>query len=638
MCQLLAVQFKLFLIAEYVFYIRRAENNTDMNLEKYRTVFCDSKEALDGARKKGLPSDAIIYSSSPALLYDNKNNKYIRNIENNWSKNELDQFHTSIEEFVKKVFNLTIKANNRDYSLIVGNTILKFQRLIYSAACLKERDIIGDILFIKVDTSNNVINLDNINAPWDKLLEGSKFFNVFNYKLKDVNCALATEKDIPFYKRMYVAGFETAIFRLMSLKSIDIIRALICKFFKCREILIPSDNELLIETSYNLIKKGVFIKNISIGKFSKSDNIYTNEINSTLSDIEEALRCRLKKWVMPSLIDRCVDIFSIQLESSLKQVSNYKKGWENVILESKNIKSLLFINAPSNLSGIALTSLCRKLNIPIVSFQHGVSQEICETHSDMAIHYESNYSDITISYNNKASEVYNNSYFYPQEQKSISVGMSNRHFRMKAKSLYKNSIPIIYVSTNLYKGNTGFFIDRLSDYDSAINESNLISKVFSKIPHKMSYKPYPEVNRRYVDDDPILKEILETDNISLFRGKVDMRYSISKYKILITSKATSTLSWLIMSGKPTIFINWKENMALTDEAYPYFEKGLFLFNPDSDGFDIILEFLSKPLSEIESLWEEKLKYRDEMIKLFFSSHKNDSGKRAANYIYNFFKC
>jgi hypothetical protein len=604
-----------------------------MDLSKYHTVFCDSKKALGDARKNGLPIDAIIYSSSPALLYDNENNKYVRNIESNWSKDELSQFHISIEGFVKEIFNLAIKANNKNYALIVGNTMLKFQRFIYSAACLKEKDIIEDILFIKV-ISNNLIDLGGINAPWDDLLEDNKNFDTYNYELNDINYKLETEKDISFYKRIYIAGFETAIFRLMGLKSIIFIRSLLCKLFKCREILIPNDNELLIETSYNLIKKGVFIKGITVDKLSKGDNIFVNEVNDTWPDIEDALRYRLKKWVMPSLVDKCVKIFYAQLESYLKQVSNYKKGWESVILESKNTKSLLFINAPSNPSGIALTSLCRDLNIPVVSFQHGVSQEICKTHSDMAIHYESNYSDLTVSYNNKASEVYNNSYF--SQKNSISVGMSNRHLRMKEKSLYKTTTPIVYVSTNLYKGHTGLFIDRLSDYDSAINESNLISKVFSKIPHKMSYKAYPEVRRRYVDDDPVLEEVLKADNVSFFKDKADMRYFISEYKILITSKATSTLSWLVMSGKPIIFINWKENMPLTDEAYPYFEKGLFLFNPDSDGFDIILDFLSKPLSEIEDLWKEKLKYRDEMIRLFFSSYKKDSGKRAANYIHKYF--
>jgi len=603
-----------------------------MKLDKYHIVFCDSNEALKDARKNGLPINATIYSSSPALLTENKNNKYVFNIENNWKKNDLDQFQNTIKSFINKTFYLSGK--NKYYSLIVGNTMLKFQRFIYSAACLKKIDTTDNILFIKVVSSDKSANLNSINAPWDILLENNNNFDVYNYELTDINWEHDTEKGIPFYKRIYIAGFETFIFRLMSLKIVYYLSSIVCKFIKCREVLIPNDNELLIETAYNLIKKGVLINKISVENFSNSENVFTDEMFHTLPGIKDALRSRLKKWVEPTLIEKCIDVFCIQLELSLNQVSNYRKGWENAILDSNNMRKLLFINAPSNLRGIALTSLCKNTNIPVISFQHGVSQEICKTHGDMAIHYESNYADITFAYNDKSSEIYMNSYFLPQ--KSISVGMSARHMRMNINSLYKSNDSIIYVSTNLYKGNTGLFIDRQSDYDSYINEHSLLSKVFSKMPHKIVYKPYPEVKRRYVDDDPILKEIEKLDNISLFKGKTDMRYSIAKYKILITSKATSTLSWLIMSKKPVIFINWEKNMPLTDEAYSCFEKSLFLFSPDSDGFDNILEFLSKPLFEIEKLWEEKLKYRDNMIKLFFSSHGKDAGRRASDYIYKTF--
>ena len=118
-----------------------------MNLKKYNTVFCDSIEALKDARKNGLLKNAIIYSSSPALLSDNKNNNNVRNIESNWEKSDLIQFQESIEGFIKKIFFLSKVNKNKYYSLITGNTMLKFQRFIYSAACLKERDITDSVLF-----------------------------------------------------------------------------------------------------------------------------------------------------------------------------------------------------------------------------------------------------------------------------------------------------------------------------------------------------------------------------------------------------------------------------------------------------------------------------------------------------------
>ena len=401
-------------------------------------------------------------------------------------------------------------------------------------------------------------------------------------------------------------------------------------FFQNRQLLVVNENELLIETAYNLLKKGATIKKLNLPVVSDSDNVYIDEMNSSWPIIERLLRQRLKRWVMPILVEKCMEIFHKQLDISLRQVSFYKQSFTSELSNSTNMKNILLINAPSSPSGMALTSLCRDLKIPVVAFQHGVSQEICATHGEMMINYESNYADLTVSYNEKATEVYKNSYFSPRDV--FTAGMSKRHFRMSASSIKNPPIPIIYISTNLLKGNVGLFVDRTTDYDCSINESNLIANVFSKIPYKVSYKPYPEMKPRYIDEDPILKSISEASNISVFLGKTDMRYSISKYRVLVTSKATSTLGWLVMSGKPTVFINWSKNMPLTNEAYSYFEKGLFLFNVDIDGFDPLLNFLSKPISEIEELWERKMVDRKKMIKLFFSSYLQDSGRRAANII------
>ena len=88
-----------------------------------------------------------------------------------------------------------------------------------------------------------------------------------------------------------------------------------------------------------------------------------------------------------------------------------------------------------------------------------------------------------------------------------------------------------------------------------------------------------------------------------------------------------------MSKKRVVFINWKENSPLTSDALDFFEKGLFLFNDDdSDFHEKLLLFLSKPISEIERLWDLKEKDRIEMIDRFFSSYSSNAGKRAAKMI------
>jgi hypothetical protein len=116
-----------------------------------------------------------------------------------------------------------------------------------------------------------------------------------------------------------------------------------------------------------------------------------------------------------------------------------------------------------------------------------------------------------------------------------------------------------------------------------------------------------------------------------------MRYLIAKHRILITSRATSTLGWAIFSKKPVIFINWKENNPLTEDAEEFFDRGLFLFNDnDKDFHKELLKFLLKPISEIERLWDIKEKYRKEMIMEFFSAYNSKSGERASKMIINNF--
>jgi hypothetical protein len=147
------------------------------------------------------------------------------------------------------------------------------------------------------------------------------------------------------------------------------------------------------------------------------------------------------------------------------------------------------------------------------------------------------------------------------------------------------------------------------------------------------YKTYPEDNRRYADIDPVFSIVKQADNIELFDKKIDMRYLVADHSIFITTCATSTLSWPIMSGKPVIFINQKNNNPLTDDAYVCFSKGIFVFDDDEKNFHYNLrEFLSQPLDKIERLWQEKKSARRDMIREYFNAYPFGAGVRAAKII------
>jgi hypothetical protein len=597
-----------------------------MDLSKYSVVFCDSIDALNELYDNGLSADARVLTSSPALMRLNNDN--ISHIEARWTNDEMRIFQNTTNDFIKKVFDFALESVDREFALVASHSMVRFNKLIFKAACLNKNDLTHKRLIVKIDSTDDSRGR-YLNSPWEKLLVKSKNFDIYLYKTYRKWDSLST-RGVSYFKRLYLAGFETAVYRVAMSKYFHLIQS---KLFRNtnKKVLIPNENELLIETAFNMFISGIQLKKISIELNQKKTK--NADLNKPLPNgVKNILMKRLKLWVIPELADICIEIFETDFQESLGTVEIYKKLWKKEISYPDYTNTVLFINAPSTLSGIALTSVCRGKNIPIVGFQHGVTKEICATHDEMMIGYESNYSDMVVSYNEYATIASNESDF--AFGSSVTVGMSKRHQRMKSSSIFmSHEYPIVYVSTNLYKGNIGLFGTYLTDYGRSLNEQNLISDVLSKIPHKILYKAYPEHYQRYLDDDPILLSIKDTKNIEIYTKKIDMRYLVASHRVFITSKATSTLGWLVMSGKPVIFINWEDNMPLTKEAYILIKNGLFLFDGNSkESMNELRLFLSTPINKIEFLWQKKSSDRKIMIKKLFSSNSFESGKRAASII------
>jgi hypothetical protein len=294
------------------------------------------------------------------------------------------------------------------------------------------------------------------------------------------------------------------------------------------------------------------------------------------------------------------------------------------------MKQAVLVNAPGNIKGHALSFICRKKDILIMSSQHGVTIEFSKNHSMLDINFDNSVADVMFSYNSKIVDIEKKIYF--NNAKHYVVGMPMRLIRMKSTQVINKSIPsFVYISTNLY--HMGFTDQGITDYDKSIFEKNIITKVLSRIPHKVRYKTYPEDNRRYADEDPVLKNIRIADNIELFSNKIDMRYLISEHSVLITTGATSTLGWPIMSGKPVIFINQESSSPLTKDAQISISNGIFVFNNNDKNFHKKLrDFLSQSVDDIERLWQKKKSAREEMIKNYFSEYKGGAGRRAAKII------
>ena len=597
-----------------------------VNFEKYNVVFCDSIQALDWAYENGLPNSAIIKSRSPAVLWSKKEN--IQNIEARWTSREREIFQSTVRKLTEDIFDIALNISNvdRELALTISQSVFDFQNILYKASCLEASDFTDPRLFIYVEgrcgPEGNMMN-----SPWDKLLSLNPYLSTVKYTLQNDEWNVLNTRGITYWQRLKIAGFETIIYRL----SLKLMKKLPDWLFK-REVFMQNENDLLIETAAHLIKRGVRVTEIQIEPVSGIEKVVL-DANTTMllyKAISPVIRKRVEQWVTPFAVEVSMSLFKSHFEKQLKQFELLVNGWKKVIVKDDRVNRVVLANSVKRVNGHALSYVCRSRNIPLISSPHGVTGEINKAHSMLHILFNCNVANVMFLYNHKFEDVVNNIHF--NNAKHYVTGAPMRLIRMKYTKITKRPMSeIVYISTNLYS--TGFSMSLKTDYIKAREECKIITKVLGKLPHKVRYKTYPEDNRRYADMDPVLSCIKDTTNIELFSDKIDMRYLISDHRIFVTTTATSTLEWPVMSGKPVIFINQKNNSPLTAGAHKSISKGLFVFDDDQQYFhEKLRDFLSQPIDTIEKLWQEKKSDREEMIRMYFSEYSGGSGERAAKIL------
>ena len=603
------------------------------NFTIFKNVFCDSKQALEFAYKRGLSKDAIIKTSSPAMLWNKGCN--VEHVEDNLSKNDIIEFHTTIQSHTEDIYNAVKNSASvtHEIALSVVWTTVQFQKILFKSACLLESDFSEACFIIQVDGSSGSLG-NNMNAPWPRILANNPNLKVYTYKLENDEWDMPSMQGVSLINRIKLAGIETIFYRL----GIKLMKYIPDCFFK-GEVLIFGENELIIETASKLASSRYGINDMSFSDVEQK-KIDIKDHSDIFNSIRPIIKRRIEKWVAPSGVLTCESIFFEDLHKQLGNFYGWCDKFESLLSDNDNVKrkKIALVNAPGNIKGQSLYFICKQKKIPVISVQHGVTAEISSKNDQISASFDSTVSDCVLVYNERSAKLQERSYF--SKAVSFVSGISTRHTRVYNSLNNKLSdYPIVYISTNLYRGNLSL-TGLTSDFERAKKEYNIVRNILNELPHKVCYKTYPSDNRRYADLDPILDIVKDSGNVDLYDKKTDMRYLLDKHRVFITSVATSTLSWPIMSDKPVIFINQKEDGMLSDGANKSLSKGLFLFNDyDSNFTDNLRNFLLQPIEAIEHQWHQKKKERESMVNDFFTAYKSKSGERAANFIIKqYFSC
>ena len=146
-------------------------------------------------------------------------------------------------------------------------------------------------------------------------------------------------------------------------------------------------------------------------------------------------------------------------------------------------------------------------------------------------------------------------------------------FKRVVAKLEKAKKSALFVSTNLYSGHKPNGVPPMNDSELCDLEMGLVTRVFGQLYLDIDYKPYPAI--RHLDPDPVLRAVNEQKNMSVVGTHQELRYLLGQYRMFITTKATSTVSWIVATNKPLLFIDHYCHARLSEDARDAFSKSFF---------------------------------------------------------------
>ena len=583
------------------------------------TVFCDSADAWRAAVADGLRPDSTILTTSPHLAH------HLRR-EVTFLPHRLTEGQREGIQALRRVLQYDAVRCARelpriaDLSEVAALTAFLALDLLSLAACLGPSDFDEPHCILRADCGTAIADR-TFNGPWPALLQNaSGEQRILTYP---VIPSAGTRWDVvpssDTFRRFQIAGWRRLAYRLIASGRLP------TPFVPRRsggEILVLDANELVQETAATLALRGCRIRFVpaSVPPLDLDAGV-SNDLHELCSSVFDA---HLKSLVHPSIHEPLLRLVSERLIQRATLQRSARRFYGNFIdALPMGPRRMVLTNYPARPERLALAQLCREKGIPFAGFQHGVSSEICEDHDSTFSSYEAFICSHNYVFNRKAAAVAN---AIPMRRgMAETVGMPGDFRRTGRRAiLSRKKQAILFASTAAYAGYSGKInYGPQSDLGMLEFEIEVLQAVLGKLHHPVVYKSYPAT--RFVDSDPVLEIAKALPNVNLSDDFVDLRYLLASYPVVVTARATSTLSWCVMSGKPVVFIDTADSMRLRPDILPLFQDGIFVFSTqDTNWASALRNFLDQPIAEIERQWRERHVARHRLIAACF-----DDGGAAA---------
>ena len=593
-------------------------------------VYADCYAALVEAWQRGLPRHAQVRTLAPAILADSA-------IAAQTADERLtpdlvaaleEALLAAVDVLWQAIHTIAEPAMARDFALVAGRTLFSdFQGYIYAAAALRDEPMDASCAVVTAvqDDANLQRRFRYRVADVVSLAGNPTLIEVPAERLPRV--AEPAPPRPPLAKRMAQTNLHSALFRLgtTAWRRLPVTPPR-------GTIVVLRENELVKEAGARLIARGFAVRSMAQPQFHKpaEDTERWAEIAKLTGEILCGCFGRL---IGERALSALVQLGARAVAEALTGFCDALPLWRTALDKQAhwNCRAVL-TNMLLTPQAVALHAALRERNIPLITVQHGVTPEISKRTSRYALSFENAASDLALTFNERAARLFNRNPY--SDARAVAVGMPSDYRRLRRRRQRSGHNPIWYVCTSLYQSNLARLHRGIADSTIYAREVALVERVFAGLPIGVTYKPYPAI--RYLDPDPALELAARTPSVDVYRGRLDFRYLSAYARMLVTAGATSTVSWCLMSDKPMVFLHYPDAMPLDDEALEAFQLGVFVFDHQAPGFYRRLrEFLTQPISDIETAWAERAAARKRLISDFIAAPTANSGVSAADAIMSF---
>jgi len=589
-----------------------------MTTSQTKILFCDALTVYEKLLHDDLIAPDILVATRSFVMAQNMK-KHCVYIDGQVSVDERKRFKFGIPDVEQRlikqfdVFGISEPAKNIFLQFFNG-----FQNDILDAILL-ETVLEPDPQIIVAIPKTNRAHIDEVLRPcWIDWLDGIDRFELIKV-------------DVSYHNERSPRGnVETGIFERLKLGSFEAIFWKIAQqkwlpetFFKANKIGVVGQTELAREGVVNCFAHGykpVFLQKPK--SVCAQIELDIELANTVIGACHSVIKERLSLISDGFLRRRAEQILTERLAIEFGKYKFFLTAWRQKLSAYPNLNCILSGYGKGPVT-MALAEVCRERGIKIAAFQHGITREILENVEERRVFFETSFCDVFFTMNPVAAKV--TKCFSVKQPVTIVAKHWPSPFDRVAIKPTKATKPVLYVSTNLYSGHKPNGVPPMNDYDLCDLEMGLVDRVFGGLDLEIDYKPYPAI--RQLDPDPVLRAVNEKKNMSVVGAHQELRYLLGQYRLFITTKATSTVSWIVATGKPLLFIDHYCHARLSEDARDAFSQSFFLFDQRDVDFESRLKaFLKRPFDEILEEWDSKSLQRLQTIKQFFGgerkSHRN----------------